>query len=77
MNRGGHDNKMSIFKRQQYMLEKLMEHESAEDILFKNRKIRKKIVENYVLNVVNTKQNIIREEIRQGTLKNPNQKHQH
>ena len=78
MNQGGHDDKMSIFKRQQYLLEKLLEHESAEGILLQKRKIRKKIVENYVLNVIKTKQNVIREEIKQGTLKNPNKSyHQH
>ena len=78
MNQGGHDNKMSVFKRQQYLLEKLLEHDSAEGILLQKRKIRKKTVENYVLNVIKTKQNAIREEIKQGTLKNPNKiYHQH
>ena len=71
ISQGGHDGKMSIFKRQQYMLETFMEHESARGILLQKRKVRKSTIENYVLNVVKTKQNSIREEIMQGTLKNP------
>ena len=75
INQGGHDGRMSIFKRQQYMLETFLEHESARGILLQKRKVRKSTIENYVLNVIKTKQNTIREEIKQGTLKNPCKKY--
>ena len=71
MKRGGHDNKMSVFKRQQYMLQELMENESMEGIVFVGKKERKKMIENYVLNMIETEQNKIRKHIEQGTLKNP------
>ena len=58
------------------MLETFLEHESAKGILLQKRKVRKSTIENYVLNVIKTKENRIREEIKQGTLENPYKKYQ-
>ena len=71
MKRGGHDNKMSVFKRQQHMLREMMENENMEGIIFVGRKERKRMIENYVLNMIETEQNKIRKNVEQGTLKNP------
>ena len=76
ISQGGHDEIMSIFRRQQYMLETFLEHESAKGILLQKRKVRKSTIKNYVLNVIKTKENRIREEIKQGTLENPYKKYQ-
>ena len=71
MKRGGHDNKMSVFKRQQHMLKEMMENENMEGIIFVGRKERKRMIENYVLNMIETEQNKIRKHVEQGSLKNP------
>ena len=71
MKRGGHDNKMSVFKRQQHMLREMMESEKMEGVIFASKKERKRMIEDYVLNVVETEQNKIRKHVEQGSLKNP------
>ena len=77
LKRGGHDNKMSVFKRQQFMLQEMLDHDGMEGIIFVGKKERKKMIENYVLNMVDTEQNKIRKNIEQGTLKNPFTTYQH
>ena len=71
MKRGGHDNKMSVFKRQQHMLREMLENEKMEGIIFASKKERKRMIEDYVLNLVDTEQNKIRKHVEQGSLKNP------
>ena len=53
------------------MLQEMMGNESMEGIVFASKKERKKMIENYVLNTIETEQNKIRKHIEQGTLRNP------
>ena len=77
MKRDGHDNKMSVFKRQQHLLQEIMKDENMEGIVFVGKKERKKMIENYVLNIIETEENVIRKHVLLGTLKNPFQIYQH
>ena len=49
----------------------MMENEKMEGIIFASKKERKRMIEDYVLNVVETEQNKIRKHVEQGSLKNP------
>ena len=45
-------------------------------IIFAGKKERKRMIENYVLNMIETEQNKIRKHVEQGSLKNPVKIHQ-
>ena len=71
INRGGHDSKLSVFKRQEKLFDLFLKQTSNEGILGMKTKVRKKLVEEFILNAVSSEQNRIRNDVKQGQLKNP------
>lgn len=74
ISRGCHDNKLSVFKRQEKLFDLFMGRESSDGILGKSREQRKNLVEKFILDTVTTEQNSIRHEVKHGMLKNPDTK---